>query len=159
MFFSLKFCTIAAVLRWPGDCLKIIYCYALNLKLQDELASCGEAHTFEDYVRLSVILYNTVRERRCRQTRSDAMLVVQSPPGNPVEPMQLGPSPLTTVERHHCTQHGLCLYCGDPGHILWTFPVCPLLPEGTVKVGLSTIMGVSQVQFTMYYGGGGAYNY
>nr|XP_023674863.1 uncharacterized protein LOC111847686 [Paramormyrops kingsleyae] len=74
-----------------------------------------------------------------------------------VEPMQLGHSPLSTAERCRRSQQGLCLYCGESGHILWTCPVCPPRPEGALKVGLSVLVAVSPVQFTIpivVHGGG-----
>lgn len=41
--------------------------------------------------------------------------------------MQVGRTRLTPEERQHRFNQQLCLYCGQPGHLIST---CPVLPKG-----------------------------
>lgn len=60
--FSLEFQAIALGLQWHDDCLKILYGRTLNPEPWDEFIARGGARSFEDYVTLSMMLDNMVKE-------------------------------------------------------------------------------------------------
>uniref|UniRef100_A0A3B3R1X0 ribonuclease H n=1 Tax=Paramormyrops kingsleyae TaxID=1676925 RepID=A0A3B3R1X0_9TELE len=151
--FSLEFRTIAANLRWPDDCLQAIFLRALNQDLQDELSHRGEAPSFDDLVRQAVRLDSTMRDRRRRRTPTAHP--VETPRGTPhlaieaPEPMQVGRSPLTPMERRRRLQGGLCLYCGETGHSIAACPIRPLREDTSVPVGVSSLSPALLSQFTV----------
>uniref|UniRef100_A0A3B3SA72 CCHC-type domain-containing protein n=1 Tax=Paramormyrops kingsleyae TaxID=1676925 RepID=A0A3B3SA72_9TELE len=154
--FALEFQTIAAVFRWPDEVLRILYRRALNPEVQDELTSRGATLSFEEYIGLSVTIDNSVRERRRRRP---CLATVPTPPAvaeGPSEPMQLGHAPLSIAERRRRVNEGLCMYCGEAGHVLRTCPIRPSHPGARMKVGLTPYVGSSLVQVPIVVTGCGA---
>uniref|UniRef100_A0A3B3S715 CCHC-type domain-containing protein n=1 Tax=Paramormyrops kingsleyae TaxID=1676925 RepID=A0A3B3S715_9TELE len=147
--FSLEFRTIATALRWPDDCLQVIFLRVLNPDLQDEPSARGEAPSFEELVRQAVWLDNTVRDRRRRRPQVEHKQTRAAPNVDTVEPMQVGRSPLTSAERRRQTQGGLCLNCGGTGHALTACPVRPQREERTLPVGDFSLLLSSLTQFTV----------
>jgi hypothetical protein len=55
-----------------------------------------------------------------------------SPPEPQYEPMQVDNTRLSSAERLRRLTQGLCLYCGQNGHVIWTSPICPQRPVVSV---------------------------
>lgn len=109
------------------------------VEIQDELTSQGTTLSFKNCIQLSITLDNAVRERHCLRTHLEAMSAACSPTDDCTEPMQPGHSPLTMVERHCCTNMNSACTVGS-----WA-----TLSQKSVKVGISALVGVFQVQLTV----------
>lgn len=127
----------------------------LSGAIKDELARVDRPKTLSEAIALSIRIDERLRERELERRTENSERFVSSPASSPrTPPVQLSPtsnyasetgpgpmqidatrSPLTHDEREHGRQHGLCFYCGKPGHAI---EFCPFRP----KKG----MGKSQVQ-------------
>lgn len=137
---------------WDDKALQGIFFRGLSEEVKDELAARDETSTLEELISLSVRLDNRLRERRreraVRHSSPIALTCSRSPrqPESPSaathcessstpsastpassseEPMQLGRLRLTSEERQRRLSHGLCIYCGQAGHILLNCPTRP----------------------------------
>uniref|UniRef100_A0A3B3RJN6 ribonuclease H n=1 Tax=Paramormyrops kingsleyae TaxID=1676925 RepID=A0A3B3RJN6_9TELE len=148
--FSLEFRTLAAGLQWPADCLQVIYRRALRPELRAELACRGVSRSFDDYVRLSISLDTIIREQRRASRHVERSLAALPARSDDSEPMIVGRAPLTTEERERRLRRGLCIYCGETGHILRTCPVrTPRRNTGETQVRSLPIPSITQTQMTV----------
>ena len=100
----------------------------LNNDLKDALANVQSLpEKFEDFVKLAITMDNRQYQRRIEHQRSKP---------RSFEPMQLDnitvnqlnnpKAPLSTEERNMRMKNGLCLYCGERGHLV---KQCPRKPK------------------------------
>uniref|UniRef100_A0A8C5M6H4 CCHC-type domain-containing protein n=1 Tax=Leptobrachium leishanense TaxID=445787 RepID=A0A8C5M6H4_9ANUR len=102
----------------------------------------------------SLTLDQCFRERRqermaaapslpARRSKTPSTTSVKPPNSTPSlpEPMEIGLArgPLSSAERSRRRTQNLCLYCGQPGHLLRSCPIRPLLPSDGGKNHLSLI--------------------
>lgn len=133
--YALEFRTLAAETDWNDSSLQEAFYTGLNESLKDQLALGEEPSSLEQEIAVAMKRDNRMRERRReRRVRSfnpppvaktpTYTAPVSAPAADP-EPMQLGRAKLTTEEKKHRRDTGLCLYCGKPGHFV---SECPRLP-------------------------------
>lgn len=118
------------------DTLKTLFRQGLNLELQSELDCRDEGKGFDDFVSLAIRINNLVRVRRPARSLSTTV----PSPHKDCEPMPVGRARLTTEERERRFKERLCLYCGEPGHILAT---CPIRPSQTCLSRVSSTFPTS----------------
>ena len=116
----------------------------LKDELRDELAARDETTSLDELISLSIRLdarlYERRRERSGRVRHPPPVIRTMSPPQRGLtpsplppschdteEPMQLGRTRLTPRERRRRQLLGLCVYCGQDGHLR---EHCPSLPKG-----------------------------
>lgn len=118
--YSTRFRNMAVETGYNEVAKVALYRNGLNNDLKDALANVQSLpETFEDFVKLATTLDNRQYQRRIEYQRSTP---------RSFEPMQLdnikvsqenGPkAPLSTKMKNYRMKNGLCLYCGDRGHIL-----------------------------------------
>ncbi|KAI2659363.1 Transposon Tf2-8 polyprotein [Labeo rohita] len=124
--YTLQFRTLAAASGWNEVSLLGAYRQGLNPEIRSAMA------IYEDSIGLEAFLLRTTRVSQqlaaCQPpiTAPPAASVAASPPVP--EPMQVDSTRLTRTERNRRISLGLCLYCGQSGHILRTCPVRPPRP-------------------------------
>lgn len=139
--FSIDFRILATECGWDDKALQGIYYRGLSEEVKDELAARDETANLEALISLSIRLDNRLRERRRERNvksrnfvptfQSRASHLPDLPAPSPQvsstseEPMQLGRMTLTQEERQRRFREGLCLYCGQAGHILRSCPKRP----------------------------------
>ena len=128
----------------------------LREELRDELAARDETSSLDELISLAIRLDTRLLERRrerlgrvshpppVTRTMSPSLWGPAPSPSTSCgpdwmpsrtapsssgagEPMQLGRTRLTPRERQRRQRQGLCLYCGQEGHLQMH---CPLLPKG-----------------------------
>lgn len=92
-----------------------------------ELACRDEDLGLDELIALSIRLDRLLRERR--RLPKQSRLLLNPPPDTMPEPMQIGNTYLSTSERRRRIELGLCLYCGEEGHVLSSCPVRPVRPR------------------------------
>lgn len=139
--YSIDFRILAAECGWDDKALQGIFFRGLSEEVKDELAARDETANLEELMSLSIRLDNRLRERRRERTVRSRYCVPTSQPRIPHlpelpapppesspttdEPMQLGRMRLTLEERQRRLREGLCIYCGQAGHILLNCPTRP----------------------------------
>ncbi|KAL0151536.1 hypothetical protein M9458_053188 [Cirrhinus mrigala] len=131
--YTLHFRTLAAASGWNETALLGAYRQGLNPHIHAAMA------LYDDSIGLEVFLQRTTRVSQrlapCQPAITAPQLtsVVACTPVP--EPMQVDSSRLTRSERNRRMMNGLCLYCGNSGHLLHT---CPIRPPRPVVSTLST---------------------
>lgn len=145
--YSTEFRTLAAGCGWNDMGLRSAFRQGLSEAIKDELTQAKSA-TLDELVALAIDVDERIRERRRERARhqlssprlSDTTQGTSTPravntsfPREPAiattsgeEPMQLGRTRLTAAEKERRRTQGLCLYCGERGHLRDT---CPSLPK------------------------------
>ena len=143
--YSTEFRTLAAESGWNEAGLKSAFRQGLNETIKDELVRDKPA-TLDELVALAIDIDERSRERRREKTRhqTSSPRLHESTPGSSTpklspsstaesttllpgeEPMQLGRARLTAAEKQRRRTQGLCLYCGEKGHVR---DACPVLPK------------------------------
>uniref|UniRef100_A0A3P9GYX4 Retrotransposon gag domain-containing protein n=1 Tax=Oryzias latipes TaxID=8090 RepID=A0A3P9GYX4_ORYLA len=120
----IDFRILAVEAGWPDLALKGVFYQSLNEQIKDHLCSQPEARSFEELV--SAALRSDIRIRERQKERSPyAKFPVPSKTMD--EPMQIGHSKLSEVERRKRREAGACFYCGvSPRHTV-TLPSSLLL--------------------------------
>ncbi|KAL0150983.1 hypothetical protein M9458_053710 [Cirrhinus mrigala] len=131
--YTLHFRTLAAASGWNETTLLGAYRQGLNPRI------CSAMALYDDSIGLETFLQRTARVSQrlaaCQPTITapqPASVVACTPVP---EPMQVDSSRLSRSERNRCMMNGLCLYCGNSGHLLRT---CPIRPPRPVVSTLST---------------------
>ena len=152
--YAVDFCILAAECGWDERALQGIFVKGLSEELKDELAARDETSSLDELISLATRLDNRLRERRRERAArlrppyspspswsARPPALSPPPPGPPTssgspsapssrpsteEPMQLGRTRLSQVERLRRRRLGLCIYCGQAGHLL---AQCPVLPK------------------------------
>lgn len=77
----------------------------------------GKAHSFDDYVQLSIILGNNIHDHHRHHGHVEAQASSTTSPADESEPMQFSCTSLPTEERQQWYQGSrLCLSCRGPQH-------------------------------------------
>uniref|UniRef100_A0A3B5QW10 DUF4939 domain-containing protein n=1 Tax=Xiphophorus maculatus TaxID=8083 RepID=A0A3B5QW10_XIPMA len=133
--FAIDFRIKAAESGWNVVALKSAFFHGLNEQIKDELATLDEPESLNDFINLAIRLDNRIRARareRTRRVSSPRAFLTSSrssaqhsppPPAPGVEPMQIGNTRLTPEERQRRLRSRLCIYCGEPNHVIANCPV------------------------------------
>ncbi|KAL0171626.1 hypothetical protein M9458_031161, partial [Cirrhinus mrigala] len=133
--YSIRFRTLAAVSGWNERALVTTYRQGLEPNLRMMLAPYDDAIGLEKFIQLS--LRCSARVTAYSQTTSHVRTENSCAPkftgqaGPSLEPMDISRRRLTPIERQRRLSSGLCLYCGQPNHVIKN---CPLrLPRVMVS--------------------------
>uniref|UniRef100_A0A3B3WGT0 Ty3 transposon capsid-like protein domain-containing protein n=1 Tax=Poecilia mexicana TaxID=48701 RepID=A0A3B3WGT0_9TELE len=129
--FAIDFRIKAAASGWNMVALKSAFFHGLNEQIKDELATLDEPESLNDFINLAIRMDNRIRARareRTRRVSSPRTLLTSSH----VEPMQIGNTRLTPEERQRRLRSRLCIYCGEPNHVIGN---CPVPTGPAVKAG------------------------
>ncbi|KAK7933591.1 hypothetical protein WMY93_004487 [Mugilogobius chulae] len=165
--YSVDFRILAAECGWDDKSLQGIFFRGLSEDVKDQLAARDETDSLEELISLSIRLDNRLRERRRERTgRSSALVPSFQPrfsshpecpspvqefastapqPPSSEEPMQLGGMRLSPEERQRRLRQGLCLYCGELGHVLRS---CPTRPKDRARQPQEGRWPTSQLSFS-----------
>lgn len=122
--YTLSFRTLAAQAGWEEEPLKLLYRKGLNSDLQGELACRDDGKSLNQIMELAIRLNNLIHSRR---TPLRSSFFECASPSMESEPMQIGYTRFSTVEREWRRRNNLCIYCGEAGHLRATCPVNPAL--------------------------------
>ena len=139
--YSTEFRTLAAGSGWNDAGLRSAFRQGLSEGIKDELVR-DKPSTLDDLISLAIEVDERIRERKRERSRNHpnptpARSASTTPSLHPSpsatqestsseEPMQLGRARLTAAEKEFRRAKGLCMYCGQKGHIRND---CPLLPK------------------------------
>ena len=154
--YAIDFRILAAESGWDDAALQSVFLRGLADNVKDELAARDETRSFDELISLATRLDNRLRESRRERagrqglpqpsyrtyaTTSSRFSPLEGPAprgaapastsGSPStlcseEPMQIGGMRLSPAERQRRFRLRLCIYCGQPGHVLVS---CPQLPK------------------------------
>ncbi|KAL0186183.1 hypothetical protein M9458_017853, partial [Cirrhinus mrigala] len=124
--YTLHFRTLVAASGWNETALLGAYRQGLNPQIRSAMA------LYDGSIGLETFLQRTARVSQrlaaCQPTITapqPASVVACTPVP---EPMQMDSSRLSRSERNRRMMNGLCLYCGNSGHLLCTRPIQPPRP-------------------------------
>uniref|UniRef100_A0A3P9MT72 DUF4939 domain-containing protein n=1 Tax=Poecilia reticulata TaxID=8081 RepID=A0A3P9MT72_POERE len=133
--FAIEFRIRAAASGWNAVALKSAFFHGLNEHIKDELATLDEPESLSDFINLTIKLDNRIRararERNRRVTSPRTSLTNNQSSAQPFssssqtpdsEPMQLGNARLTPEEHQRRLRSRLCIYCGEPNHVITNCP-------------------------------------
>ncbi|KAI4895362.1 hypothetical protein NFI96_000963 [Prochilodus magdalenae] len=139
--YALEFRTVAAGTGWNEPALLTAFRHGLHMDIRKELAYRHDGLTLEELISLAIRLDQLKNGANPAPRKSPVYRAPQLPltpsPLPPLasrstpelsaeEPMQVDTSRLSPSERQRRMRRGLCLYCGNPGHILRN---CSLRPQ------------------------------
>ncbi|XP_048039405.1 uncharacterized protein LOC125264212 [Megalobrama amblycephala] len=132
--YALQFRTLAALSGWNEQALITNYRQGLEPRVRLQLAACEDNIGLEKFIQLSIRC--ATRMQACLQEHqvqffSTVPLCPSEPVSTPEpaqEPMDVENSRLSYEERRRCLTHRLCLYCGEPGHVIAACPTRPPRP-------------------------------
>ncbi|KAI4899740.1 hypothetical protein NFI96_016540 [Prochilodus magdalenae] len=139
--YALEFRTVAAGTGWNEPALLTAFRHGLHMDIRKELAYRHDGLTLEELISLAIRLDQLKNGANPAPRKSPVYRAPQLPltpsPLPPLasrstpelsaeEPMQVDTSRLSPGERQRRMRRGLCLYCGNPGHILRN---CSLRPQ------------------------------
>ncbi|KAL7868633.1 hypothetical protein SRHO_G00100170 [Serrasalmus rhombeus] len=123
--YALDFRTLAAGSGWSEPALKTMFVRGLREDVQAELVFRGPELTLNQAIEAAISLDSLLRGRR--RLLRESLPPVFSGESSPreAEPMQLGRTRLTPEEKRRRRREGLCLYCGQAGHLCSSCPTRP----------------------------------
>ncbi|KAI4897414.1 hypothetical protein NFI96_032838 [Prochilodus magdalenae] len=139
--YALEFRTVAAGTGWNEPALLTAFRHGLHMDIRKELAYRHDGLTLEELISLAIRLDQLKNGANPAPRKSPVYRAPQlpltpsplpplasrsTPELSPEEPMQVDTSRLSPGERQRRMRRGLCLYCGNPGHILRN---CSLRPQ------------------------------
>ncbi|KAI2655159.1 Retrotransposon-derived protein PEG10 [Labeo rohita] len=132
--YTLHFCTLAAASGWNEKALLGAYRQGLNPDLRAAMA------LYDDSIGLEAFLQQTTKVAQ-NLAACQPPITAPQPASvaacHPVpEPMQIDSTRLSCTERNRRIANGLCLYCGQPGHLLRQ---CPIRPPRPVQLQLTPL--------------------
>uniref|UniRef100_A0A8C5PCP2 ribonuclease H n=1 Tax=Leptobrachium leishanense TaxID=445787 RepID=A0A8C5PCP2_9ANUR len=148
--------------------LKDHFRHGLSEQLKDELARIGVPTSLEALITQSLVLDQRFRERRQERLSNTPFTPPRRHEPSPVtsprptssssspEPMEIGTikGPLSSSERDRRRTQYLCLYCGQPGHLLRGCPTRPPRPSERGKshltiASLQSVVGSASTHLTI----------
>ncbi|KAL0180230.1 hypothetical protein M9458_025672, partial [Cirrhinus mrigala] len=122
--YTIYFRTLTAASSWNEVALLSAYWQGLNPEIHAAMA------LYDDSIGLESFLQRTVSQRLAAcQPPVTAPQPASVAAFYPVpEPMQTDTTCLSRAEKNHCISLGLCLYCGNQGHLIRNCPVRPPRP-------------------------------
>lgn len=137
--YAIEFRTLAASTGWEDSTLRCIFREGLTEVLKDELVR-DKPTDLNNLISLAIDIDERLRERKKTKAGSHqgSSRVTPSPKTIPpcpetfsdsvagAEPMEVGRMRLTAAEKEHRRTRGLCMYCGQKGHLR---DDCPKLPK------------------------------
>ncbi|KAI2646808.1 Transposon Tf2-8 polyprotein [Labeo rohita] len=140
--YTLHFRTLAAASGWNEISLLGAYQQGLNPEIRAAMAIYDDSIGLESFLQRTTRVSQQLAACQSPVTAPQAASVAASFPVP--EPMQVDSTRLSRTERNHRINLGLCLYCGQQGHLLRT---CPFRPPRPV---VSTILSeVEPAQLTL----------
>ncbi|KAI2647111.1 Transposon Tf2-8 polyprotein [Labeo rohita] len=124
--YTLRFRTLAGASGWNETALLGAYRQGLNPEIRAAMA------LYDDSIGLETFLQRTTRVSQQLAACQPPVTAPQSASvaaSTPVpEPMQMDSTRLSRTERNRRITQGLCLYCGQSGHLIRNCPVRPPRP-------------------------------
>ncbi|KAL0172763.1 hypothetical protein M9458_033074, partial [Cirrhinus mrigala] len=124
--YTLRFRTLAAASGWNETALLGAYRQGPNPEIRAAMA------LYDDSIGLETFLQRTTRVSQRLAACQPLVTAPQSASvaaSTPVpEPMQMDSTRLTRTERNRRITQGLCLYCGQNGHLIRNCPIRPPRP-------------------------------
>ncbi len=129
--YALRFRTLAAASGWNERSLITTYRQGLEPRLRLQLAGYDDTSGLENLIQLSIRC--SCRMQSCfeeqtlmtRCTPPQRHPEANHPPEPVSEPMITDNMRLSSAERQRRLTRGLCLYCGNGGHVISTCPIRP----------------------------------
>ncbi len=142
--YALRFRTLAAASGWNERSLITTYRQGLEPRLRLQLAGYDDTSGLESLIQLSNRC--SIRMQSCfeeqtqitRCTPPQRHPEANHPPEPVSEPMMTDNMQLSSAERQRRITRGLCLYCGNGGHVIST---CPIRPP---RLSVSAIQHIPQ---------------
>ncbi|KAL0159058.1 hypothetical protein M9458_047134, partial [Cirrhinus mrigala] len=138
--YTLRFRTLAAASGWNETALLGAYCQGLNPEIRTAMA------LYDDSIGLETFLQRTTRVSQRLAACQPPVTAPQSASVaacTPVpEPMQMDSTRLSRTERNRRITLGLCLYCGQNGHLIRN---CPIRPPRPVVSTITSDIETSQL--------------
>uniref|UniRef100_A0AAR2KLN8 CCHC-type domain-containing protein n=1 Tax=Pygocentrus nattereri TaxID=42514 RepID=A0AAR2KLN8_PYGNA len=123
--YALDFRMLAAGSGWGEPALKTMFMRGLSEDVQAELVFRGPELTLNQAIEAAISLDTLLRGRRRLLRESLPPVFLGEPSPREAEPMQLGRTRLTPEEKQRRRREGLCLYCGQAGHLCSSCPTRP----------------------------------
>ncbi len=131
--YAIEFRTLAASSGWNSRALWDHFLHGLAEHIKDEIYSLELPPSLDGLVELATRVDFRLALRsqhRNMENRHESFDLPPSARGatsprvgfSEEEPMQIGRAHLTARERRHRIAHGLCLYCGEAGHMVTACP-------------------------------------
>ncbi|XP_053681471.1 retrotransposon-derived protein PEG10 [Labeo rohita] len=133
--YTLHFCTLAAASGWNKVALLGAYRQGLNPEIRAAMAIYDDSIGLESFLQRTTRVVQQLAACQPTVTTPQSASVVASSPVP--EPMQVDSTRLSRSERNRRMSQGLCLYCGQQGHLLRNCPIRP--PSPVVSTILSDI--------------------
>ncbi|KAL0151794.1 hypothetical protein M9458_052945 [Cirrhinus mrigala] len=139
--YTLHFRTLAAASGWNEIALLGAYRQGLNPEIRAAMAIYDDSIGLESFLQRTTQVAQQLAACQPPVTAPQSASVVASSPVP--EPMQVDSTRLSRSERNRRISQGLCLYCGQPGHLLRNCPIRP--PRPVVSTILSDIETAKQL--------------
>lgn len=130
--YSIEFRTLAAECKWNTEAQWDMFLHGLAPHIQDEIYALELPTSLDDLIDLAIRVDARLRRRVCHNHHHSATDFLDFSTTNvgegcnhtsDPEPMQMGRSRLSRRERERRIRLGLCLYCGESGHMVSQCPV------------------------------------
>ena len=157
--YAAEFKRLAPLTKWNDEALTYQFYQGLKNNVKDELARCPRPATLYDLVSIATNIDNRIHERiterNNNQPRRYFQPITKATAPQTLDRMEIDstklqrPSqfrgPLTAEERQHRITNKLCLYCGQPNHIINTCPFRTSQRTGS-NSQISTLANTSECQ-------------
>ncbi len=130
--YSIEFRTLAAECSWNAEAQWDMFLHGLAPHIQNEIYALDLPTSLDGFIDLAIRVDARLRRRSQhrplltatdRLDRSTYQPYEARDKVSDSEPMQMGQSRLSPDERERRRSRGLCLYCGEAGHIVEQCPV------------------------------------
>ncbi|OMH78677.1 Retrotransposon-derived protein PEG10 [Zancudomyces culisetae] len=146
--YATDFRRLSTLTNWNDSALCSQYYEGLKDEVKDQLARFDRAENLNELIDLSIKVDNRLFERQLERTHRSRFAfnqptIPRSDPTSPhqphTQPMEIdGTStrrpPITPEERQRRRDNNLCLYCGNPDHII---AICPRRPQNRSTITLA----------------------
>ncbi|KAL1276249.1 hypothetical protein QQF64_035872 [Cirrhinus molitorella] len=124
--YTLHFRTLAAASGWDEVALLGAYRHGLNSNIKAAMAFYDDSIGLEAFLQQTTRITQRLAACQPQNPAPQSTSVAARPPVP--EPMQVDSNRLSQTERTRRLTSGLCLYCGNPGHVIRNCPVRPPRP-------------------------------